>query len=317
MSAAGRGAVVTDFLRRAFTENLGLKVMALIGSLVLFVMRGTADDTGIVSARLVAPERDGYVLVSDVPEQVHITVSGSRALVNAVRSESLQDIRIPEDFGQRFFYIERGQFDLPPGVSVDGIEPTAIQLVWAEQTERRFRIDAVVEGDVAAGFVRTRAVVDPPTVNLRGAAPEVGDLSRVRTQPVDVAGLRAGEHELRVPLMPLPDHVSYVDTQSVVVTVTVVAEEGVRELEDLEVALVGGADMMLRPDHVNVTIRGPRQRIQDLHPRRIIPYVDVAGLDASLGAQPIEVRLRPLPEGVSVTTEPAEVLVFPPASEGR
>ena len=308
---SARSAAATDFLRRAFTENLGLKLIALVASIVLFVMRGTEDDTGIVSVRVIAPERDGWVLTSEVPEQVHVTLTGSRALVNSVRSETLPDIRIPDEIDERFFYIEPGQIDLPPGVSVDRVEPTAIPVTWAREDERRFRIDAVVEGAVEEGFVRGRTAVDPPTVRVRGAVSEIDDMTRVRSQPVDVGGLRAGEHRLRVPLMPLPDHVSYVDTQSVVVTVVVEAEEGHRLFEDLEVALVGGAELELRPERVNVTIRGPRGRVEQLLPRRVIPYVDVTGFDPALGAQPVEVRLRPLPEDITLAVEPAEVLVSP------
>ncbi|MCB9593606.1 MAG: YbbR-like domain-containing protein [Sandaracinaceae bacterium] len=300
-----------SFLRRAFTENLGLKLIALVGSLVLFVMRGTSDDTGIVSARVHPPTRAGYVLVSDVPEQVHVTLSGSRALVNAVRSETLEEINIPDAFSERFFYIEANQFDLPPGVTVDRVEPTAIPIQWVQEAESRFRIDAVVEGVVAEGFTRVRTTVQPTSVMVRGAADEIGELSRVRTQPVDVGGLTAGAHDFRVPLMPLPAHVSYVASQTVTVTVVVEAEEGHRVLEDVEVSIVGGSDLVLRPSAVNVTLRGPRARVEELHERRVIPYVDASGLDPSLGAQPLPVRLRPLPEDISVSSEPAELLVMP------
>ncbi len=300
------------FLRRAFTENIGLKIIALVGSLVLFVMRGTSDETGIVSVHVQAPTRPGYVLVSDVPEQVHVTLSGSRALVNAVRSETLEDVRIPDSFQDRFFYIESSQFDLPPGVTIDRVEPTAIPIQWARQSESRFRIDAVVEGVVADGFTRVRTTVQPTSVTVRGAEDELGELSRVRTAPVDVGGLVAGEHEFRVPLSPLPAHVSYVGVQSATVTIVVEAEEGHRVLEDVEVAVVGNPELAVRPSHVNITLRGPRSRVEELHPRRVIPFVDASGFDPALGAQPLPVRLRPLPEEISVTAEPAEVLVMPP-----
>ncbi len=312
MSGDSEGGVAA-FVRRGLTENLGLKLVAVVASLVLFVMRGSEDDTGIVSPRLIAPERDGYVLVSDVPEQVHITLSGSRALVNSVRQEPLEDIRIPNDFEGRFFYIEAAQIDLPPGVSLSGIEPTAIELVWDERDERRFRVDPMIEGEVAEGFLRVRTIVEPSAVVVRGAASELSDISRVHTQPVDVAGLTAGEHELRVPLMPLSRHVSYASNGSVMVTITVEAEAGYRLLEDVEVVALGGTNVELRPERVNISLRGPRARVDDLHPRRVIPFVDVSGFDPALGAQPLAVRLRPLPEDIAVTVEPAEVLVLPVA----
>jgi len=310
LSVPNEGGVAA-FARRAFTENLSLKSIALVASLVLFVMRGGEDQTGVVSPRVIAPERAGFVLVSDVPEQVHITLTGSRALVNSVRQEPLEDIRIPHDTEERFFYIEASQIDLPPGVSVSSIEPTAIPLVWAERGERRFRVDPVIDGEVAEGFVQIRTAVEPTVVVVRGAATELTDITRVHTQPIDVAGLTAGEHELRVPLMPLARHLEYSRSGSVTVTVTVEAEAGHRLLEDVEVAVVGGTELDLRPGRVNVSLRGPRARVDDLHPRRVIPFVDVSGFDPAMGAVPLQVRLRPLPEDIAVTVEPAEVLVLP------
>ncbi len=305
-------------VRRIFTENIGLKLIAIVGSLVLFVMRGTSDDTGIVSVRLEAPTRSGFVLVSDVPEQVHVTLSGSRALVNAVRSETLDEIVIPAGFQERFFYIEPSQFDLPPGVTVDRVEPTAIPIEWAAQEERRFRIDAVVEGVVAEGFTRVRTTVQPSSATVRGAVGEVRELSRVRTQPVDVGALTAGEHDFRVPLMPLPAHVHYEGADTVTVTILVEAEEGHRTLEDVEIVVLGATGLVLRPTHATITLRGPRAVVEELHPRRVIPFVDATGLDPAAGAQALPVRLRPLPEGVTVAAEPAEVIVSPaPAPDAR
>ncbi|MBX3268916.1 MAG: YbbR-like domain-containing protein [Sandaracinaceae bacterium] len=301
------------WLRRAVTENVGLKLIAIVGSLVLFVMRGTSDDTGIVSARVIAPARPGHVLVSEVPEQVHVTLSGSRALVNAVRSETLADVRIPDGYTERFFYIEPSQFDLPPGVTVDRVEPTAIPIQWAVQTEGRFRVEPVVDGTVAEGFARSRATVQPTSVTVRGSAEAISALSRVRTQTIDVSGLTAGEHAMRVPLMQLPRHAEYATVQMVTVTIVIEAEVASRVFEDVEVAIVGGAELEARPRQVDVTVRGPRARVDALAARRVIPYVDVNGYDPAQGARPFPLSLRPLPEELVAAPEPLEVLVSPRA----
>ncbi|MGE3636317.1 MAG: CdaR family protein, partial [Sandaracinaceae bacterium] len=107
-------------------------------------------------------------------------------------------------------------------------------------------------------------------------------------------------------------HVNYVDSVSAVVVISVEVEVGSRELADVDVAVVGGAGVTVRPETVTVTLSGPRARIDELHPRRVIPFVDVSTLDPARGAQPVPVSFRPVPDGMSVSAEPSEVLVVPP-----
>jgi YbbR domain-containing protein len=151
-------------------------------------------------------------------------------------------------------------------------------------------------------------------VQVTGAAPELGRLQVARTAPIDVNGLTAGRHERRVPLAPLPEHLSYVEPPQVVVTLNVVEEIASRTLGDLDVSVVGASDATVRPRQVNVRVRGPRARVEALSPGRVVPFVDVTELDATRGAQPVTVQVRGVPEGMEANAEPAEVLVVvPPA----
>ena len=116
----------------------------------------------------------------------------------------------------------------------------------------------------------------------------------------------------------MPRHVSYADTPWVMVTLTVEEEIAVRTLRDLEVAVVGTTEARVRPQQVNVVLRGPRARVDDLQTLRIVPLVDVTGLSPERGAQPVPVALRGVPPGVTATAEPSEVLVvLPPAAPPR
>lgn len=300
------------FVRQALTEHLGLKLVALVASLGLFIiLRGTEDSRVTVSVPLVRPENAGRMLVSEIPDEVRVTLRGSRSVLNAVRRDGIPAIRIPTDHTGPFYYIEQDEFEVPVGASVDQITPGTIQLTWADRADARLRIDPVIEGQVRGGFVLVATVVEPTHAHIVGAASEVSRLDRIRTHPIDVSQLGAGRHPLRIPLMTLPGHVSYEGPSDVVVTVVVEEQEGRRSLTDVEIVVVGATEVRLRPSVVNIRVTGPRGRVEDLHPRRVIPYVDVSGFDANLGAQPVAVQLRPLPEGLQATAEPAEVLVVP------
>ncbi|MEQ8886084.1 MAG: CdaR family protein [Sandaracinaceae bacterium] len=305
-----------SFLMRALTEHIGLKLVALVASVGLFVIvRGTEDAQISISVDVVAllpPPSTERMLVSEIPDEIRVTLRGSRSVLNAVRRDGMQPIQMDlRDANAHFYYFEQEELELPAGASIVQIAPAAVPLTWVDRAERRVRVDPVFEGEVAEGNLLVGSVVDPSSVQIRGAASEVRRIEVVRTQPVDLTELGPGRHQRRVPLTALPDHVTYVDTVSVVVTVTVEEEEGSRNFEDLEVSVMGGEPVALRPARVDVRLRGPRARLDDLHPRRVVPFVDVSALDPDRGAQPLAVQIRGLPDGIVGTPDPAEVLAVP------
>ena len=305
-----------SFLMRALTEHIGLKLVALVASVGLFVIvRGTEDAQISISVDVVAllpPPSTERMLVSEIPDEIRVTLRDSRSVLNAVRRDGMQPIQMDlRDANAHFYYFEQEELELPAGASIVQIAPAAVPLTWVDRAERRVRVDPVFEGEVAEGNLLVGSVVDPSSVQIRGAASEVRRIEVVRTQPVDLTELGPGRHQRRVPLTALPDHVTYVDTVSVVVTVTVEEEEGSRNFEDLEVSVMGGESVALRPARVDVRLRGPRARIDDLHPRRVVPFVDVSALDPDRGAQPLAVQIRGLPDGIVGTPDPAEVLAVP------
>ncbi|MEQ9646743.1 MAG: CdaR family protein [Sandaracinaceae bacterium] len=305
-----------SFLMRALTEHIGLKLVALVASVGLFVIvRGTEDAQISISVDVVAllpPPSTERMLVSEIPDEIRVTLRGSRSVLNAVRRDGMQPIQMDlRDANAHFYYFEQEELELPAGASIVQIAPAAVPLTWVDRAERRVRVDPVFEGEVAEGNLLVGSVVDPSSVQIRGAASEVRRIEVVRTQPVDLTELGPGRHQRRVPLTALPDHVTYVDTVSVVVTVTVEEEEGSRNFEDLEVSVMGGEPVALRPARVDVRLRGPRARIDDLHQRRVVPFVDVSALDPDRGAQPLAVQIRGLPDGIVGTPDPAEVLAVP------
>ena len=303
-------------LRRAFTENVGIKLVALVASIGLFIIvRGTEDAQISIAVDVVAllpPSSEHRMLTSEIPDQVRVTMRGSRAVLNALRRDGMAPIQMDlRDASSHFYYFEQEEFELPAGAAIVQIAPAAVPLTWVDTAERRLRVEPTVSGQVAAGLLLTSSTVEPASLVVRGAASEVNRLEIVRTQSVDISRLEAGSHSFRVPLMPLPDDVSYVDVVSAVVTVTIDEEEGSRTFSNVEVAVVGGSDVIIRPSAVDVRVNGPLARVEDLHPRRIVPFVDVSGLEPQRGGQSRPLQLRALPDGMSAVTDPVEVLVLP------
>jgi YbbR domain-containing protein len=301
---------------RALTENLPLKGLALLASILLFVfVRGTEDGemSLAVDVEPVVPPRNDLMLVSEIPAQVRVTVRGSRTVISTLRRTGLPSIQIdPREESGHFYYFDADDLELPAGATVVQIAPSAVPLRWVTRAERRLRIEAVIEGELADGYVLAGVTIDPGTVGVSGPTSEVGRMGQVRTAAVDVTGLTAGRHERRVPLAVLPEHVQYANTSPVIVTLVVEEEIGSRTLGELDVAVVGASDVVVRPRQASATLRGPRARLDALPADRIVPFVDVTEVEPGRGAQPVPVLLRGVPEGLTATVDPSEVLVVVP-----
>ena len=313
MSAA---AVVRRFAKSALTENIGLKLVALIASAGLFInVHGTEDRVATIPVRLERPESETHMLISELPDRVQVTVSGPASIVNALERDGLPAIEmLPEEASERFFYINPDRFesDLPTGVRISQVAPGAIPLVWVERAERRLPIEPILAGHVARDHLVLGTFAEPATVMVRGPRSEIERMESARTGPVDVDGLGAGEHDRHgVPLAALPRNMEYLDLVAVDVHLTVEPEVASREFADLEVVVLGTAAVRLRPAHIDVHVAGPRGALDSLQERRIIPFVDVTTLSTTAGAQPIPVQLRPLPDGFAATADPAELLAVP------
>lgn len=312
-------AQATRGVRRAFTDNVGIKIVALITAIALFsLVRGAEDAQRPVFVDVVPllpPPSSNKILVSDIPDQVRLTLRGSRSLLNSLRREDLEvqvDLR---DTRKEYYYFDPNAFDIPAGLQVVQVAPATIPLTWAAKVERRLPIVARFAGTPGRHLaVRLSSVeVEPSTVLVRGPENEVSSRTNVETGPIVLNDLGRGRHERRVPLERPPPHATYVDEIAVRVAFEIVPETSERVLHEVEVSIVGGnVRAQVRPDRVDVVVQGPPDAVQAVDPRRVIPFVSVESLAPAGGAVSIPVQVRGVPEGVEVLrVDPAEVFVQP------
>ncbi|RLB47173.1 MAG: hypothetical protein DRJ42_25995 [Deltaproteobacteria bacterium] len=301
--------------REAFTENVGLKLFALAASIILFsLVHGAEDAQRSVFVDIVAilPAADSdRILVSELPDRVRVSLRGSRSLLNSIRREELDAIQVDlTDTDLSYYYIEPESFELPVGVEIVQLAPASIPLHYAERAEREIPVEAVINGEPGDGLSLSEPVVEPAQVLINGPKPEIDARQFIRTEALNIRGLGAGNYERIVRLDPAPAHASYPNGGSVTVRFQVVPERDERTLAGLEIVPVGPA-ARVRPTTIDVVVRGAPELIAGIDPDRLVPWVDSASEELSLGGtRPLIVELRGLPSDVEVVSiEPTEVLV--------
>lgn len=315
MSGATR--TVARGLWASLTANLPLKLFSLALSIGLFSIVHSDQDAqrslffDVVA--LLPPADAEQILLTELPHEVKVTLRGGRSQINALSRNELSPMQIDlTDTGRRFFYFDPAAVDVPGNLQVVEISPATISLHWARRTEKRVAVRARFEGELPAGTsLKAPVWVAPAEVVIRGPEDAVDAIEEAETDVITLAGRGVGTHDVRVPLSPLPQHVSY-GGDDTTVRVTVVVEEEILEqnLNRLTVAVVGeGEAVHVRPAAVNVTLRGPARRLAAVDPQGVVPYVEIPP-DARSGTHPYEVAVRGDLEGIEVVrVAPKSVLV--------
>jgi YbbR domain-containing protein len=302
---------------RAFTDNLGLKLTALALSMLLFYLVHSDVDAQrsiyIDVVALLPPPGSGKTLTSELPAQVKVTLRGSRSKLSSLSRDELAPIQLDlREAKSGPYHIDTSLVDAGSNVQVVEISPSTVQLTWAVEVEKRVPVEVALEGEPGKGRELSGDVqVEPGFITLRGPENLLAAMTAVSTETLSLARFELGSHTRRVPLEPLPDHVVYVEDTAVEVGLTVAPAVVEQTFRRLEVAAVGQAGALLRPDRVSVTLRGSQEALEELEADAIVPYVELDPGHVS-GMHAYDVQLRGVPEGIAaVTILPPSVLVRP------
>lgn len=306
-------ATLRQRLQRMVRQNLGLKLFSLVVSLGLYtVVHGSAAGQRSLYVPVVAllpADASRQVLVGDIPDKVKLTLSGSRSVLNSI--EPVETVQIDLTDAPKYYYFEPDQFGLPGGIEVQ-VAPATLALEWEARLDRKLPVRVQLAGTPDPGLeLASTPVVTPLRVMVQGPESSVEALNEIATEPVSLGGLPVGVHRRRLPLLPLPKHVSVVDGGDVTVELTLEPKREQRRLRRLPVAVLGTpSDVVARPSHVDVLVAAPAGVLEDLDPEHIVPVVDVTGLSLGNGAVSAPVKLRGLADAVRIVRmEPSEVLV--------
>lgn len=237
---------VTGWLRAIFIDDWGLKLLALAITFFLWFAVSGQRTTITVPLRHVPLS---FRYASDLeltgePREVEVTVTGSKqALDHLNNSEMVAVVDISNlKPGERVVQLNRTNvtMNLPEGIRLDQIEPKVIPIRLEPRVEKQVEVAAKLVGKPVAGFEVRGFSIDPPMVQVRGAASRISALDRAETEPLSVEGLTA-DKEFDQAAIVLPDQrLSLVDT---VVNVTVhIGEERIeRTISGVKFVTANGA----------------------------------------------------------------------------
>lgn len=266
------------------------------------------------------PEVEPNEVTISGPQSEMVKVAHVQASVNVSGIRETKRITIPVEAVDN-------NGDVISKVNITPRTVTVTQPITLEGGYRNVVVRVVTEGQPARGYRITSISVTPLNVTVFSANPQlVNDIpGYVETRPLNLNGL-SDDVEYRVEL-DLPDAVSLVGEQSVLVQVGIATMEGNLTIS-LPVEVLGlPPDMaaLISSQTVDVTVSGPIPVLDTLTQASFRAIIDLTNLEAGvhqvaplLDLIPDEVEIRAIePATIEVTilntpfTTPTPALVFP------
>jgi hypothetical protein len=276
-------ASALTFLRESFSENLGLKGLALTFALGLFAfLQGQTDEQQrtipVPIVMRLPPESAERELMTPIPASIHVTLRGPARAIDRLIQTGVVPIEIDLREGHReSIGFEPKNFSFPPETSITIIDPPSIDLEWEDVVTRQIPIQAAITGQPADGYiVKGEPDVDPTQLTVRGPVSVIEVMQFARLAAFDVSGLSEGVHRRRIAIDAPPVRSRYIGPSAANVTVTVARRVSEAQFENRPVEVVGVPGAGTVPRTVDVTVTGPPEIVRALRPEQIVARADLS-----------------------------------------
>jgi YbbR domain-containing protein len=304
-----------EFIRAAFTENVGLKAIALAFAIGLFVyLEGINDEqqkTVPVNVILLMPRESARRdLVTQIPATIQVTLRGSARALDRLIQTGVPPVEVDLRDGERESIVfDKNMFQFGPGIEVMIIEPNSIRLEWQDVIDRRIPVQASITGQPAKGFmVKGEPEVEPTEITVRGPTSLVEVMQFARVAPFDVSGLTEARTR-RLAIDAPPNRVKYLGPQNATVRVMIARRTEIQKFRERPVEIVGLHAAVANPRTVDVNVEGPPEVVRALRPEQVVPRADLTKLP---GFAENKEKRGSVDVKVTVELASAEVEVQPP-----
>lgn len=308
-------ARLLTWTKDALTANLALKTLSLVCSLLIFFFIHGADQisrplsVGVIA--VLPPSSDAKQLMSPLPTEVDVRVSGSRTLVTALRAEEIPKVvlHLEEAPETRLTFLPE-QFSFPPGIRVDQVYQPPIDLRWDDVIEKDVDVRWNKSGEPGQGLmVHGVPRIEPPTVRLVGPESILETISYVETAVTPLRELPLGALREPVPLVSIPAGVKP-NVNQVIVHLEIGPKLLTKVFPRLRIEVAGHPRATAVPRFVNAHLTGTQEQLAQITEDHVVARVDLAshGFDLKVPGNavlPIGVDMP----GVSVALQPPTALV--------
>ena len=158
-------------------------------------------------------------------EKVEVQITGKRRLVSALNPEQVSAFLDLSEIEAGYHRIELNghNIELPLGLEVVRITPTAIRIEMENRVEREIAVEPEIIGSPPAGYLIDRISVRPGSLRVTGPVSTLNKILSLNTAPITVDDIQPqkGEKIVEVPVVLSPASLRLIPGQNKKVRVTV------------------------------------------------------------------------------------------------
>ncbi|MEW6585815.1 MAG: CdaR family protein [Nitrospirota bacterium] len=181
-------------MKNLIFHNFGLKIVAVLLAVVLWLFvtsRGQSEMFIEVPIEFTnIPPR--LEMVKQSSKVVTLNIKGQERFIKTVKPS---DVRVSIDLskakkGESMYYINKDDIIVPGAITVANMNPSSVRVSFEETMARIVRVVPVISGQPERGYSVKDISVQPQVVDIEGVRSEVARVNAVKTEPVDVTGLK-------------------------------------------------------------------------------------------------------------------------------
>jgi YbbR domain-containing protein len=301
-------------IARAFTHNLGAKLLALVvAALVWFNASGQEQVVRTRTTPLVFEGLpDSLAVATPLPETAEVRVVASRRQLVSVGFRRLSVVTDLSGFGPGRHRVSfgadaiRGLGSLAPG-SAQVVSPDHVDLEVEPMAIRRVQVSLATTGELPHSVMLVEGGVDiePAWVTIRGPASMLERIQHVSTRALDLTRIR--DNVQRDIALDVDRRIFTCDPVRVNLTMRV-SERGERVLANVPPTVLLDSDAMeveIEPRAVSLTLEGPAAVLDTLSSGDVSVLLSLAGRPPATYLMVPEIILPP---GVRLTATSADTL---------
>ncbi len=181
-------------MRRWIFDNLGLKVLAVVLAILLWmVVVGEQKVEMVVDVPLSFTIPPNLFLANNPPDTLQVRLRGPKGLVSSLRAREIRPVTLPGPLaeGENTIALREEFVQVPRGIQVVDVTPRRVRVVLEPALTRDIEVTPRLEGALPDGFVVRHVSATPARVRLVGPASELRRVTRVETLPISLSGQRA------------------------------------------------------------------------------------------------------------------------------
>lgn len=303
-------------LRKLFLENMGLKMIALMLALVMFLYVRLEQQRSAITGALVkttfiaAPDK---ILTVDLPDHINVTISGSRRLIANLAQTRIPPVEINlAGFEGGTYRFMSNQIKLPKGLDIQSITPPEVDIRLEDKMVKEVPI-VVNEpvGTPARGYRFEGIKVVPRVVKLAGAQSAVKAIGAIVLPQISIEDRTTSfEKQMVIQLKRKYIRASVASTR---VSIKIVPEQLTRRYRNIPIQLLNVQSdryaIRLVEKKADVTLEGPLLIFDQVRKDALKVVVALRQLFKRSGHYRVTPEVENIPKGLRVKTHPDRIMV--------